>query len=182
MSDPETEKCPQIATKETKVPSRHYFSPDANSYMNILPSSHVYKELSCLENTGVFTRQRHGGTHYCVSLKQGLVTVRSNPSAAHCQIPSVSHQPITKSIRSLSPSHCVLTRVQGAVTSFMSWSLLTGRTRIKSEKRLRMFSCSGYSSTTYLGKGSSTLEDIILHLHTSSERKYPKPPEFSPCQ
>lgn len=121
MSDPETEKCPQIATKETKVSSRHYFSPDANSYMNILPSSHVYKELSCLENTGVFTRQRHGGTRYCVSLKQGLVTVRSNPSAAHCQIPSVSHQPITKSIRSLSPSHCVLTRVQGAVTSFMSY-------------------------------------------------------------
>lgn len=51
MSDTETGKCPQVATKETKLSSRQHFGPDTNSDINILPSSHFYKNLSCLENS-----------------------------------------------------------------------------------------------------------------------------------
>ena len=91
MSDIETEKWPQIATKETKLFSGHYFGPDANSYIGKLPSFLFYKDLSCLKNIGV-SQAKNCGTLYYVSLKQELLILRSSPPAAHCKTLSVLHQ------------------------------------------------------------------------------------------
>lgn len=66
MSHTEAEKCPQMAAKETQLPSRHSFGPEANPDICMLPSLFLpWWEL--LEKCRCFTREGYDRILYCVT-------------------------------------------------------------------------------------------------------------------
>lgn len=164
MSDIETEEWPQTAPKETELSSRHYFGPDANSYFGLLPSSHFYKNLSCLRNIGLSHGQRDGRTLYssrsCWFRDQ---TLQLLPVILPLFYPSA----VTETIWSISPSHFT-SQSPNCFTSFMPLSLPIGVTRIKSERISRLLML--FITMPTWERSSSVLGEIMLSLHVSSEK------------
>lgn len=158
MSDTETRKCPCIASspRDQTAPATLFWS--WCKFLHWPPAIFSFLQgVKWLRKHWCFHDAKEGmvkSPPMCPS-SSGMVLIRSNPLAAQCQIPCVPHQPTTKSISLLFPSHCALTWGWSAVTSLKSWSLFAGVTRITSEKMLRMFSCPGYASNTSLVKRSS---------------------------
>lgn len=169
MSDIETEKCPQIATKETTLSSRHYFGPDANSYIDILSSSHFYKDLNCLENVGISQGKGTVGPSAMCPSSKGWWLWDPTLQLLDVKCPMFYTSTVTRATRFISPSHRLLIRVQLAVTS-LSLSLPNGTNRIRSERPLSVFSYPCYSSKWLPGKKSSVLGEIMLSL-TSPKRE-----------
>ena len=147
MSDIETEKWPQSATKEAKLFSGHYFGPDANSFIGILPSSLFYKDLSCLKN---------------INVSQGKPVVGPStmrPSSKNCSFWDQTFQLLTVLHQCCSWKHSMhfsltllTSQSPNCFISLISLSLPTGVTRTKSERISRVFSCSCHSSRCLPGK------------------------------
>lgn len=133
------------------------------------------QRFKLLEKYWCFSRQRDDGTLYYVSLKQELLILTSNPSAACCKTPSILHQCYNWNHLMCFSLTLLTSQSPNCFISLISLSLPTGVTWIKSERILSIQLFMLFIKMPTWKKRSSVLGDISLE-------KIPKLPEFRPWQ